>query len=156
MTDTAPQITEQQTEPASFDLRRVYLKDASVEMPNAPALFLEQEQPKLNIEIAVEVSNLGNNAYETIVNATITATMNDKTAFLIQGKQAGIFEIVNVPADQLEKILNIVCPSMVFPYLRTNITDLMTRATLPPLYLAEMNFEALYQQQQQNASTTQQ
>lgn len=148
--------TEQQIEQPTFDIRRVYLKDASLEIPNAPEIFLEANEPKVHIEVAIENKTLGNDAYDVTVSVTATATIEEKTFFLVEAKQAGVFEMSHIPEDQLEKILNIVCPSMLFPYLRANVTDLLTRATLPPLYLAEINFEQLYQSQLDQANATKQ
>ena len=150
------QTVEQNGAQPTFDMRRVYLKDASVEIPHAPEVFLDGNEPKVHIEVAIANKALGNSAYEVAVNVTATATIEDKTFFLVEAKQAGIFEITNLPEEQLEKVLNIVCPSMVFPYLRANVTDLLTRATLPPLYLAEINFEQLYQAQLEQAQATKQ
>ena len=150
------QAIEQQAEQPTFDMRRVYLKDASLEIPNAPEIFLDGNEPKVHIEVSIENKVLGNNAYDVTVSVTATATVQDKTLFLVEAKQAGVFEMANIPEDQLEKILHIVCPSMLFPYLRANVTDLLTRGTLPPLYLAEINFEQLYQAQLEQAQATKQ
>ena len=143
----------------TFDLRRVYLKDASLELPNAPAVFLEEEAPQVAIEISTENRQLDTDAYEVDVNATITAKLNEKVFFLLEVKQSAIFEISNLPEEQLQPVLNIVCPSMIYPYLRSNVADLLTRASLPPLHLAEMNFEQFYQskiEQEQAAAATKQ
>ncbi|MFZ1417241.1 MAG: protein-export chaperone SecB [Burkholderiaceae bacterium] len=148
-------MTEQAHQP-TFDLRRVYLKDASLEIPNAPAVFLENEAPKVNIEISIETRALDSDAHEVDVTATLSATSNDKTFFLVEAKQSGVFEITGIEGEQLDSILNIVCPSMLFPYLRANVTDLLTRATLPPLYLNEINFEQIYQSKREQETATKQ
>ena len=143
----------------TFDLRRVYLKDASLELPNAPAVFLEEEAPQVAIEISTENRQLDTDAYEVDVNATITAKLKEKVFFLLEVKQSAIFEISNLPEEQLQPVLNIVCPSMIYPYLPSNVADLLTRASLPPLHLAEMNFEQFYQskiEQEQAAAATKQ
>ena len=150
------QAIEPEVEQPTFDMRRVYLKDASLEIPNAPEVFLEAIEPKVQIEVSIENKTLGNDAYDVTVSVTTTATIDDKTFFLVEAKQVGVFEIANIPEEQLEKILNIVCPSMLFPYLRANVSDLLTRATLPPLYLAEINFEQLYQAQLEQVHATKQ
>ncbi|MBS1174020.1 MAG: secB [Burkholderiaceae bacterium] len=150
------QVADQQTAQPTFDMRRVYLKDASLEIPNAPEVFLEVNEPKVHIEVSIENQVLGNDAYDVTVSVTATATVEEKTFFLVEAKQAGVFEMAHIPEEQLEKILNIVCPSMLFPYLRANVSDLLTRATLPPLYLAEINFEQLYQAQLEQAHATKQ
>lgn len=148
-------MTEQAQQP-TFDLRRVYLKDASLEIPNAPAVFLENEAPKVNIEISIETRALDSDAHEVDVTATLSATSNDKTFFLVEAKQSGVFEITGIEGEQLDPILNIVCPSMLFPYLRANVTDLLTRATLPPLYLNEINFEQIYHSKREQEAATKQ
>ncbi len=148
-------MTEQAQQP-TFDLRRVYLKDASLEIPNAPVVFLENEAPKVNIEIGIETRALDSDAHEVDVTATLSATSNDKTFFLVEAKQSGVFEITGIEGEQLDSILNIVCPSMLFPYLRANVTDLLTRATLPPLYLNEINFEQIYQSKREQETATKQ
>ena len=143
----------------TFDLRRGYLKDASLVLPNAPAVFLEEEAPQVAIEISTENRQLDTDAYEVDVNATITAKLKEKVYFLLEVKQSAIFEISNLPEEQLQPVLNIVCPSMIYPYLRSNVADLLTRASLPPLHLAEMNFEQFYQskiEQEQAAAATKQ
>ena len=144
MSEQAPQPT--------FDLRRVYLKDASLEMPNAPAVFLENEAPQVAVEVSTENRQLDSDAYEVEVSVTLTARLNDKVFFLVEAKQAGIFEITNMPEEQLGPVLNIICPSMIYPYLRANVSDLLTRATLPPLHLTEVNFEQFYQDKIANES----
>ena len=148
-------MTEQAQQP-TFDLRRVYLKDASLEIPNAPVVFLENEAPKVNIEIGIETRALDSDAHEVDVTATLSATSNDKTFFLVEAKQSGVFEITGIEGEQLDSILNFVCPSMLFPYLRANVTDLLTRATLPPLYLNEINFEQIYHSKREQETATKQ
>jgi preprotein translocase subunit SecB len=139
----------------TFDLRRVYVKDASLELPNAPAIFLEENAPQVAIEVSTENRLLEADAYEVDVNVNLTARLNDKVFFILEIKQAGIFEITNMPEDQLGAVLNIICPSMIYPYLRANVSDLLTRATLPPLHLTEVNFEQFYQDKLANNSTVQ-
>jgi preprotein translocase subunit SecB len=129
-----------------FNIQRVYMKDASLEMPNAPQIFLEQEAPKIDVQIHVDSQAIVEGINEVIVSATVTASINNKTLFLAEVKQAGIFQTVNIPTDQLELILGIACPSIVYPYLRANLADLIVRTGLPPVNLNEINFEAFYQQ----------
>jgi preprotein translocase subunit SecB len=135
-----------------FNIQRVYMKDASLEMPNAPQIFLEQEPPKIDVQIHVDSQTVVEGISEVVVSATVTASINDKTLFLAEVKQAGIFQTANIPADQMELILGIACPSIVYPYLRANLADLIIRTGLPPVNLNEINFEAFYQQRkaQQN------
>jgi len=129
-----------------FQLQRCYLKDASLELPNAPSIFLEQQAPSVDVQLEVGNASVLDGIYEVIVRVTATAKIGDKTLFLVEGKQAGIFEIRNVPQEQFDPIVGIVCPNIVYPYLRANVADLIGRTGLPPIHLAEINFEALYQQ----------
>jgi preprotein translocase subunit SecB len=130
----------------TFQLQRCYLKDASLELPNAPRIFLEQQSPNIDVQLEVSNSSVLEGIYEVVVRATVTAKLGDKVLFLAEGKQAGIFEIRNVPKEQFEPIVGIVCPNIVYPYLRANLADLISRTGLPAVHLAEINFEALYQQ----------
>ncbi|HXA48360.1 MAG TPA: protein-export chaperone SecB [Burkholderiaceae bacterium] len=135
-----------------FQIQRVYLKDLSLEQPNSPAIFLESEPPKLEIGVSVTAEGLAEGIFESTVTITLTARINDKVAFLVEGKQAGIFEARNIPADQLDPLLGIGGPNILYPYLRANIADMITRAGFPPVHLAEINFEAYYQQRVQAAA----
>ncbi len=132
-----------------FQIQRVYLKDMSLEQPNSPAIFLEQEGPAIEVSLDVGAEQLADGIYETTVTITVTAKIKDKVAFLVEGKQGGIFEARNIPAEQLDPTLGIGCPTIIYPYLRANIADMITRAGFPPVHLAEINFEALYQQRLQ-------
>ncbi|HEX2604364.1 MAG TPA: protein-export chaperone SecB [Oxalicibacterium sp.] len=132
-----------------FQIQRIYLKDLSLEQPNSPAIFLEQEAPALEVAVDVGAEALAAGIYEASVTITLTAKIKDKVAFLIEGKQAGIFEARNIPDDQLDPLLGIGCPNVIYPYLRANIADAITRAGFPPVHLAEINFEAFYQQRLQ-------
>jgi preprotein translocase subunit SecB len=129
-----------------FQLQRCYLKDASLELPNAPHIFLEQQSPNIDVQLEVNNSAVVDGIYEVVVRVTATAKLGDKVLFLVEGKQGGIFEIRGVPNEQFEPIVGIVCPNIIYPYLRANVADLISRTGLPPIHLAEINFEALYQQ----------
>jgi preprotein translocase subunit SecB len=129
-----------------FQLQRVYLKDASLEMPNAPRIFLEAEAPAVDIQLEVNDAPVIEHVHEVVVRVTATAKVKDKVLFLVEGKQGGIFEMRNIPAEQMAAILGVVCPGIIYPYLRSNIADLITRTGLPPVHLAEINFEAFYAQ----------
>jgi len=129
-----------------FQIQRVYLKDLSLEQPNSPAIFLEQEQPNIEVAVDVGAQPLAEGIFESTVTITVTAKIADKTAFLVEGKQAGIFEIRNIPDEQLDPLLGIGCPNVIYPYLRANIADVITRAGFPPVHLSEINFEVFYQQ----------
>ena len=140
-----------------FNIQRVYLKDMSLEQPNSPAIFLEQDMPSVEVEVDVKAERLAETVFEIVVSGTVTAKVKDKVAFLIEAKQAGIFDISNITDEQLDPLVGIACPTILFPYLRSNIADAITRAGFPPIHLAEINFQALYEQrlaqlQQQQAA----
>jgi preprotein translocase subunit SecB len=140
-------MADQQADPV-FQIQRVYLKEASLEQPNSPAILLEQEQPSVDIQLAVEAQPAAEGVFEVCVTATVTTKVKDKTVFLVEAKQAGIFEIRNLPPEQMGPIMGIACPQIVYPYLRATVADLVTRAGFPPVHLAEINFQAMYEQQQ--------
>jgi preprotein translocase subunit SecB len=146
-------MAEQQQEPV-FLIQRVYLKEASLEQPNSPAILLEQESPSVDIQIGVQSAPIADGIFETTVTATVQTKVKDKTVFLIEARQAGIFEIRNLTQEQLGPILGIACPQIVYPYLRANVSDLITRAGFPPVHLAEINFQAMYEQQAAQANTS--
>ncbi|MCX8004246.1 MAG: protein-export chaperone SecB [Burkholderiaceae bacterium] len=129
-----------------FQLQRVYLKDASLELPHAPTIFLEQEPPQVEVQLEVTHEKVLDGIYEVVVRVTTTAKVKDKVLFLVEAKQAGIFELRGIPNEQFDAVVGIVCPNIVYPYLRANVADLVNRTGLPPIHLAEINFEALYQQ----------
>jgi preprotein translocase subunit SecB len=135
-----------------FQIQRVYLKEASIEQPNSPAILLEQEQPSVDIQLGVEANQAAEGVFEICVTATVQTKIKDKTVFLVEVKQAGIFEIRNLPQDQLGPIMGIACPQIVYPYLRGNVADLIQRGGFPPVHLAEINFQAMYEQQQAQAA----
>ncbi|MGM9425573.1 protein-export chaperone SecB [Hydrogenophaga sp. MI9] len=135
-----------------FQIQRVYLKEASLEQPNSPAILLEQEQPSVDIQLGVEAAPVADGVYEIAVTATVQTKIQDKTVFLVEAKQAGIFEIRHLPEDQMGPIMGIACPQIVYPYLRGNVADLIQRAGFPPVHLAEINFQAMYEQQQAQAA----
>ena len=131
-----------------FNIQRMYLKDLSLEQPNSPAILLEQQQPQVDINLGISAETIGEGVYEVCVTATVTTKVQERTLFLIEAKQAGIFEIRNLPADQMSPVMGIACPQIVYPYLRSNVADIVTRAGFPPVHLAEINFQAMYEQQQ--------
>lgn len=151
------QNTQQEANNApAFNLQRVYLKDLSLEMPNAPHVFLEQEGPQVEISINVGGQRLAETVFESSITATVTTRIQDKVVYLIEATQAGIFELANIPQEQMDPLLGIVCPTMLYPYLRANIADAITRTSLPPLHLAEVNFQALYEQRLAEVANQQQ
>ena len=136
----------------TFQIQRVYLKEASLEQPNSPAILLEQEQPSVDIQLGVESNPVAEGVFEICVTATVQTKIKDRTVFLVEAKQAGIFEIRNLPDDQMGPIMGIACPQIVYPYLRGNVADLIQRAGFPPVHLAEINFQAMFEQQQAQAA----
>ncbi len=146
----ADEIQAQQTPEGTpvFQIQRMYLKDLSLEQPNAPHILLEQQQPQVDINLTLSAENVTDGIFEVCVTATVNTKVGDKTLFLVEAKQAGIFEIRNVPQDQVEGILGIVCPQMVYPYLRAIVSDVCTRAGFPPVLLTEVNFQAMFEAQQ--------
>ena len=147
-------MSEENLQPV-FQIQSVYLKDLSLEQPNSPAIFLEQEAPAIEVAVDVAAQPLTDGIYESTVTVTVTAKIKDKVAFLVEGKQAGIFEARNIPENQLAPLLGIGCPNIVYPYLRSNIADAITRAGVPPIHLAEINFEVFFQQRLQAAAAEQ-
>ena len=135
-----------------FQIQRVYLKEASLEQPNSPAILLEQEQPVVDIQLGVESGPIAEGVFEVSVTATVHTKVKDKTVFLVEAKQAGIFEIRNLAQEQLNQIMGIACPQIVYPYLRGNVADLIQRAGFPPVHLSEINFQAMYEQQKLQAA----
>ena len=131
-----------------FQIQRVYLKGASLEQPNSPAILLEQESPSVDIQLGVNALPIAEGMFEVSVTATVQTKINDKTVFLVEATQAGIFEIRNLPEDQMGQIMGIACPQIVYPYLRGNVADLIQRGGFPPVHLSEINFQAMYDQQQ--------
>ncbi|VTU14760.1 MULTISPECIES: protein-export chaperone SecB [unclassified Variovorax] len=145
-------MADQQAQDPVFQIQRVYLKDLSLEQPNSPAILLEQEQPTVDIQLGVDAQPVSDGIFEITVSATVQTKIQDKTVFLVEAKQAGIFEIRNLPEDQMGPILGIACPQIVYPYLRGNVADVIQRGGFPPVHLAEINFQAMFEQQQAQAA----
>jgi preprotein translocase subunit SecB len=134
-----------------FTIEKIYVRDLSLEVPNAPQVFLERDTPKVDIQIGTRVSPLDDGHYEAVLTVTTTATLGDKTIFLVEVQQAGIFQIRNLPRESIEPVLGVTCPNILFPYAREAVSDAVVRAGFPPFLLAPVNFEALYQQRMQQA-----
>jgi preprotein translocase subunit SecB len=131
-----------------FNIQRMYLKDLSLEQPNSPQILLDQQQPNVDINLAISAETVAEGIYEVCVTATVTTKLAERTLFLIEAKQAGIFELRNL-GEQTQAILGIACPGMVYPYLRAIVSDVCTRAGFPPVTLSEVNFQAMFEAQQQ-------
>jgi len=138
-----------------FNIQRLYLKDLSLEQPNSPAILLEQQQPQVEINLGISAESVSDGIFEVCVTATVTTKVQERTLFLIEAKQAGIFEIRNLPGDQMQAVLGIACPGMVYPYLRAIVSDVCTRAGFPPVLLTEVNFQAMFEAQQQQLAAQQ-
>ncbi len=144
MTDSPPQ----QPQP-SFQIEKIFVKDLSLEIPSAPQIFMEQVQPQLEVQIGTEVSKFTDKHFEVMVTATVTAKAGERTVFLAEAVQSGIFSVANVSQQDLEPLLSVGCPTILFPYLRETISDLVVRGGFPPVLLSPVSFEALYMQRRQ-------
>ena len=133
----------------SFQIEKVYVKDLSLELPNAPQVFLEAQAPQLEIQVRNESSRFADGLYEVTITVTVTAKAGDKTLFLAEAAQAGIFALRNVPEADLEPLLAVACPTILYPYARETVSDLVTRGGFPPVLLAPVSFESLYAQRKQ-------
>jgi len=150
MSDEQPQ-----QQGATFQIEKVYVKNLSLEIPHAPKVFIEQLQPQLEVQINTGADNFSEGYYEVTVTATVTARVGERTLFLAEAQQAGIFQVRGVPQSDLGPLLGIACPTVIYPYLRETIQDMVSRGGFPPVILAPLSFEALYLQQQQNAAAAQ-
>ena len=140
------EIPQQNNQP-TFSIEKVYVKDISLEIPNAPAVFLEREAPTVDIQLHHNSTGVEEGVYQTVLTVTVTAKVRDKTMFLVEVAQAGIFIARNIPAPDLEAVLAIACPNILFPYAREVVSDIVTRAGFPPVVLTPVNFESIYHAQ---------
>jgi len=134
-----------------FNIEKIYVKDLSLEISDAPLVFLESEAPKIDMQMHIDDKNIKESMHEVVLTVTITAKTKDKTLFLIEVQQAGVFQIINIEEVEMLPILNIVCPNVIFPYVRETISDIVTRAGFPPVILSPVNFEALFNESKQKA-----
>ena len=134
-----------------FSIEKIYVKDLSLEIPNAPRIFLERETPEVNIQLHTKAERIDEGMYEALLTVTVTAKVKEKTMFLVEVRQAGIFQIRNVPEAEMDPVLGIACPNILFPYLREAVSDIVTRAGFHAVILSPVNFEALYHQGKQQA-----
>jgi preprotein translocase subunit SecB len=140
-----------------FNIEKLYVKDLSLEVPNAPAIFLERENPQIDLQLHTSAEQVEEGVYGVTVTVTVTAKLptKDKVLFLIEAKQAGIFQIRNIPAEEMETVLAVVCPNILYPYLREVVSDVAIRAGFAPVVLNPINFEAIYLQQKQQQAQAQ-
>ncbi len=133
----------------TFNIEKIYVKDLSLEIPHAPQIFLNRENPQVDVQLHTQASSVEEGVFEVIVMTTVTAKIGEKVMFLIEARQAGIFQIRNVPSEEMEPILAVMCPNILLPYLRETVSDVSVRAGFAPVLLNPVNFDVLYQQQKQ-------
>jgi len=133
----------------SFQIEKLYVKDLSLEVPGAPQVFLESQTPQLEIQVQHAANGFAESLFEVVLTVTVTARAGDKTVFLAEAAQAGIFALRNVPAQDIEPLLAVGCPSILYPYAREAISDLVSRGGFPPVLLSPVSFEAIYAQRRQ-------
>jgi preprotein translocase subunit SecB len=148
-------VQPQQPQGPVFSIEKVYVRDLSIEVPNAPEIFLSRDNPNVQIQLQTEGKAVQDGVFDVTLTVTVTAKIAEKTMFLVEVRQAGIFQIRNVPQEDLQPILGIACPNILFPYARESVSDAVNRAGFPPVVLAPVNFEALYQQRAQQAAAGQ-
>ena len=141
-------MSDAQNQPV-FSIEKLYVKGVSLEIPNAPQVFLEREAPQVDIQLHHESTKVDDGVYQTLLTVTVTAKVKEKTLFLVEAGQAGIFTIRNIPEADMEPILGIACPNILYPYVREVVSDIVVRAGFPPVMLTPVNFEALFQAQKQ-------
>ena len=144
---------EEQQAQAQFQLQKLYVKDVSFELPNAPQIFQEDGQVEIKMNLAQRVENLADNVHEVVLTVTVTATLGEKTAYLAEVQQAGIFSIVGLNEQAQHAALNTLCPHTLFPYARRSITDMVADGGFPPLVLQPINFDQIYAQRLQEAQS---
>jgi len=142
---SAPQASADQAKEPGFRIQRIYLKDVSLEQPNAPQILLVASEPQVQVEIDISVAPLSEGIFEVALSSTVTAKVDTKVLFLVEAKQAGIFEFSNIPVEQIDPMLGIACPTILYPYLRANIADIISRAGFQPIHLNEINFHGMYE-----------
>lgn len=138
---------------AVFSMDKIYVKDISLEIPHAPQIFLERQSPQIDVQLHTQAAVVEEGVFEVTVTTTVTAKLAEKVMFLIEAKQAGIFQVRNVSNEELEPILAVMCPNILFPYLREVVSDVSVRGGFAPVMLNPINFDVLYQQQKQQAAT---
>lgn len=150
-------MSEQQDNTPVFTIEKIYVKDLSLEVPNAPQCYLERDSAEISLQMQTGAEAVGEGIFNVVLTLTVTAKIGDKTQFLVEAAQAGIFQIRNVPNEELEPIVAVACPNILFPYARETVSDAVTRAGFPPVLLAPVNFESIYRerlaQQQASAGT---
>ena len=142
---SAPGISDTDSKAPAFSIQRIYLKDLSLEQPNAPEIFLVVAEPQVQVEVDIAVNRISDELFEVALSSTLTARVEGKVLFLVEANQAGIFEFRNIPAEQIDPMLGITCPTILYPYLRSNMADVISRAGFQPIHLNEINFHGMYE-----------
>lgn len=158
MAETTDQLNDQIAQDAQngappqlqLDIQRLYVKDCSFEAPHVPQIFLEEWKPELNLDLNIQTAPVGQDMHEVVLRITATVKVKDKVAYLVEIHQGGIFSLQGFDTEQLKQTLGIFCPNLLYPYARAAISAMVNQGGFPPLYLAPINFEMLYQQHQQN------
>jgi preprotein translocase subunit SecB len=135
------------TQAPAFTIDKIYVKDLSLECPGSPQSFMTKESPQIEIGLRTRGEQIDPDVYECVLTVTLTAKTGDKTLFLVEASQAGVFTIRGVPPEHMQPVIAINCPTVLFPYIRETLADAVARAGFPPVHLAPINFEQLYQQQ---------
>ncbi|GIX27839.1 MAG: protein-export protein SecB [Burkholderiales bacterium] len=145
-------MNDQPAQPV-FSIEKLYVKDLSLEIPHGAQAFLEREPPQVEVQLHTQAQPLNDGIYEAVVTVTVTAKAKEKVLFLVEAAQSGIFQIRNLPAEDLDPVLGIACPNILFPYVREVVSDVVGRAGFPPVILSPVNFEALYRQRRERAAS---
>jgi preprotein translocase subunit SecB len=150
MSEQQQPVPQPQAQQPLFGIEKIYLKDMSLELPNAPQVFFEGEAPQIEVNIHNEAAGMSQEGlFEVVLTITVTAKIQDRTVFLVEAAQAGIFQIRNVPQPDLEAVLGTLCPNTLLPYAREAVASVVQRAGFPPVTLQHMNFDLVYQQRMQ-------
>jgi preprotein translocase subunit SecB len=129
----------------TFSVEKLFVKDLSIEVPNAPKIYLERETPQVEIQMNNVANPIDEGFYVVLLTVTVTAKLGEKSVFLVEATQGGVFQIRNVPQQEMDVVLGVTCPNMLYPYVREVVSDAVVRAGFPPVVLAPVNFEAIYQ-----------
>jgi len=155
MNEPQQQPNEPQQTP-TFGIEKIYVKDLSLEIPHAPEVFLSSEPPQVDVQLHNEGTTISEGMYHVVLTITVTAKAGEKTVFLAEVAQAGVFQIRNLPQPDVEPFLATACPNILYPYARETVSNIVNRAGFPPVYLAPVNFEAIYLQRLKQAQEQQQ
>ena len=153
MSETAQENNQPVSNQPVFNIEKIYIKDLSLEIPHAPHIFLERENPQIDVQLNTKAAAIEGDVYEVMITNTVTAKVGEKVMFLIEAKQAGIFRLSNLPSEDMELALAVMCPNILFPYLREAVSDVAVRAGFAPVLLNPVNFDVFYQQHKQEQAT---